>query len=602
MNDVSDVMTSISDTNAGPGFHTLLPAERHDTAPSVSRAFHLEAHFATGGTWSGVDQLIEVAYLSLLEMRQDRLIDQHLLELHMVLLDYRDRIQPKYWCLTDTAAAEEKTRFYPVDRAYRLVNGLVELVLSWKRALGDQGRWTVVAQNFNHAQHLATLFFSELARRGAGAWIEVVTEGGVSSAPPPRDTVGLGDVAIPSGADVRLEGKYPALYRYHQDHGNGLEAANLALQILTLYNSHGYYNEAKSFIGAIMPYFDELVGDDEVRRLEYASKINTSLFMTNDPTSALSVISERAAPYLTKPHLLANMNYIIAMHHLRYAEVKDLRLAEQHILRAVAIMQATDNDPAAPHRSFRKVFIDNGLAFLRARQGRHQEALDLCRSGYEFLTNKMGEDHHRLHRSILQYNIAQVYVMLQCLDAGLEHYRKAIAMDPNYSEYHNEVGNILQDLGRHREAIACYEQAIRCSAPYPEVFFNKAVCHARLQEQAEALVCFDMTLELNPQHQEAHALRADTCRELGDAAAALAGYDDVIAMGYESAAVRINRAVLHYNYHCFDRALADMDHVIALAPHEAGHYENRAAIYQAMGRHDLYLRDMGLANLGHEAA
>ena len=71
-----------------------------------------------------------------------------------------------------------------------------------------------------------------------------------------------------------------------------------------------------------MPYFDELVSDDEVKRLEYASKINTSLFMTNDPTSALSIISERAAPYLTKPHLLANMNYIVAMHHLRYAEVR----------------------------------------------------------------------------------------------------------------------------------------------------------------------------------------------------------------------------------------------------------------------------------------
>ena len=236
-------------------------------------------------------------------------------------------------------------------------------------------------------------------------------------------------------------------------------------------------------------------------------------------------------------------------------------------------MQAADDDLAAPHRPFRKVFIDNGLAFLRARQGRHQEALDLCQSGYELLTNKMGEDRHRLHRSILLYNIAQVYVMLGRLDNGLEHYRKAIAMDPNYSEYHNEVGNILQEQSRHREAIACYEQAIRCSAPYPEVFFNKAVCHARLEEQADALVCFDMTLELNPQHSEAHALRADTCRELGNAAAALAGYDTAIAMGYEAVAVRINRAVLHYNNGCFDLALADMDHVITLDPQEAGHYE-----------------------------
>ena len=182
---VSDVMASISDGNADPGLRTLLPVERHETAPSVSRTFQLDAHFGTGGTWSGVEPLIEAAYLSLLEMRQDALIDQHLLELHMVLLHHRDRIRPKYWCLTDTATAEEKTRFYPADRAYRLVHGLVALVLSWKRALGDQGRWTVVVRDFDHAQHLATRFFFELARRGAGgAWIDVVAESGVPAAPP----------------------------------------------------------------------------------------------------------------------------------------------------------------------------------------------------------------------------------------------------------------------------------------------------------------------------------------------------------------------------------------------------------------------------------
>ena len=453
-------------------------------------------------------------------------------------------------------------------------------------------------QTGNYAQHLATRFFTELARRGAAsAWIKVVAESGGPAVPFAHETPDLAGIAVVDSANVRFEGKYPALFQYYKDSGNGLAAASVAMQIVTLYNSHGYYNEAKSFIGTIMPYFDQLVGDDEVKRLEYVGRINTSLFMTNDSAKTLAIISEHATPYLTKPHLLASMNYIVAMHHLRYAEVKDLHLAEQHILRAVAIMHGTSDDPAVPQSPFRKVFIDNGLAFLRARQGRHQEALDLCQSGYEFLTSKMGEDRHRLHRSILQYNIAQVYVMIGCPDEGLEHYRKAIAMDPNYSEYHNEAGNILQEQGRYWEAISCYEQAIRCSAPYPEVFFNKAVCHARLEEPADALVCFDMTLELNPQHPEAHALRADMCRELGNPDAALAGYDTAIAMSYAAPAVRINRAALHYNNGSFDLALADMDHVIALDPHEAGHYENRAAIYQAMNLEDLFLRDMRLVLL-----
>jgi tetratricopeptide (TPR) repeat protein len=252
--------------------------------------------------------------------------------------------------------------------------------------------------------------------------------------------------------------------------------------------------------------------------------------------------------------------------------------------------------------AFRKVFIDNGLAFVRARQGRHREALDLCEAGYEFLSNEMGEDRHLLHRSVLQYNIAQVHVMLGRLDEGLEHYRKAMSMDPNYSEYFNEVGNILQEQGHYRPAVQHYQQAIRTSAPYPEVYFNKAVCHARLDELDEALGCFDISLELDPNQPERQALRADVLRELGRVDEALSGYDAAIALGYDSTAVRVNRAVLHYNNGSYDLALHDMDRVIDVEANQAAHYENRAAIYQAMRHDDLYERDIAMADRCRELA
>jgi tetratricopeptide (TPR) repeat protein len=283
------------------------------------------------------------------------------------------------------------------------------------------------------------------------------------------------------------------------------------------------------------------------------------------------------------------------MHHLRYAKAKDAHLAEQYILRAVENVRQAKGRPGDLQYAFVKVFVDNGLAFLRARQGYHQEALDLCQSGYDFITEELGEDRHLLHRSVLHYNIAQVYVMMGRLDEGLEYFSKTILMDPNYSEYHNETGNILQDQGRYQEAVDRYAVAIRCSAPYAEVYFNKAVCHARLEEYDVALHCFDFSLELNPDQPSAYALRADLLRELGRIDEALEGYDSAIALGYDSTAMRVNRAVLHYNNGSYAQALADMDHVIALDPDDGAHYENRAAIYQAMQREELYLRDLEMA-------
>jgi len=608
---------------------------RHDEAPTEPRIFRLDARFEAAGAWSGVDQLAELAYLGLLEIGEDAIVEEHLLELHMVLLQYRDRIRPKYLCLTDTATTAEKTRFYPVDRAYRLVHGLVGMVLQWKRALHDRSRWVMIVRNFDHAQHLATRFFGELARRSAvQGEIDVIVETrqhdwsdvalrlpGMQAVPAeswiaklepdppaPHDIseveIRMLEMQVADGADIDilLEQKYPMLLTYYRSSGDDLSAARIALKLFIIYNSCGYYYEAKTFMATFLPYFDQLVGNDEAKRIYYVSRMNICLLTTNDPAGALHLVDEFADSYLTRPHPLAQMHYILGMHYLRYAETKDIERAEQHILRAVGLIRAANDDPGSGQTPFQKVFIDNGLAFLRARQGRYQEALDLCQSGYQFLTKELGEDHHRLHRSVLQYNIAQVYVMLNRLEEGLNYYQNAIGMDPYYSEYHNESGNILQEQGRYPEAIQSYTWAIKYSAPYPEVYFNKAVCHARQEELEDALTCFEISLELKPSQPECHALRADVLRELGRVDEALEGYDTAIALGYNATAVRVNRAVLYYNNGSYGRALSDMDDVIAREAQEAAHYENRAAIYQAMNREDLYLRDLRAAQRCREPA
>ncbi len=442
------------------------------------RIFDVDARFESAGTWAGVEQLAEMAYHGLLNVGQDAIIEEHRLELHLVLLNYRGRIHPKYPCLTDTATANEKTRFYALDRAYRLVHGLVDMILQWKCALHDGTRWVVLVRNFDQAQHLGTRFFVELARRSTSAGeIDVVIETRQEGSDLARRLPGVRAVPVPPWVaefwphaaapqliseaeaamleaqlsdvpDTLLEQKYPPLLARYRSSGNRLAAARLALKIFMIYNSLGYYHEARYLMDLALPYFDQLVGKDEVRRIHYVSKLNICLVQTDDVAGALRVVQDLAASYLTMPHVVANMNYILGMHYLRYAQVKDLERAEQHILRAVETVRAVKDSPEAHEYPFQKVFIDNGLAFLRARQARHQEALELCKAGYDFLTREMGEDRHLLHRSVLQYNIAQVYVMLGRLEEGLEHYRNAIRMDPNYSEYHNEIGNILQDQER----------------------------------------------------------------------------------------------------------------------------------------------------------
>ncbi len=107
----------------------MISASSHEVANTERRHFDLDAHFERNGAWAGVGPLVEIAYLRLLEVGNPAIVEEHDYELYLALPRYRHKIRPKYLCLTDTAVGTEQTRFYPLERAYRLVHGLVGLVL-----------------------------------------------------------------------------------------------------------------------------------------------------------------------------------------------------------------------------------------------------------------------------------------------------------------------------------------------------------------------------------------------------------------------------------------------------------------------------------------
>ena len=601
----------------------LLPVSDHRpraplaSAADADRLFHIDVDFAHDGAWSGVRRLVAQAFDELHAQGHAARIERHNYELHRVLPEYRDRIVLRHACLTDTAHGSERTRNFPLDRAYRLVHGLVEMLLTWKRLSGAGRRWVVVVDNVDRAQHLAMRFIAELARRGAaddafeilvdaarvpGMRLEAAGIGldALGLAPLPAPTL---DEAAREALEQRLQGNdildweehYPALLAYRRARGDALESARIALRALCICNHYGYYHESASFADTVMPHFDAIVGDDEDSRWNFIGNVFQGLVTTGAEDRALALVLEHAEPYLRREDLRARMHYLLSMAYLRYTRAPNLAKAEEHILAAAESIQAARDALPAADFHFLKVFIDNGIAFLRVRQGRQAEALALCQSGYAVLTETLGEDKHMLHRSVLQYNTAQVYVMLGRSEEALEHYRKSIEMDPYYSEYYNEVGNILQRQERYEEAMALYDRAIEYSAPYPEVQFNKGVCLLALGRNDEARECFARSLELNPAQPDVYLVRAELHEAEGDADAALADYDTAIALAPESVPARVNRAVLHYSAGRFTDALADMDRVIALAPGEADHYLNRAEIHKAMAQRELYQRDLDAA-------
>ena len=185
------------------------------------------------------------------------------------------------------------------------------------------------------------------------------------------------------------------------------------------------------------------------------------------------------------------------MLHARFLPEKDFEKAEEYLERGIRYLDQAHKMPERD-RHFLRVFLLNGVAFVRHRQGRPLEAIELCKSGSEHLDRHLNPDQHRLHRSVLLYNTAQVYAALQMHEHAIENFSAAMSMDPNYSEYYNERGNVYLSMGAYKEAVQDYLAAIDLSAPYQEVWTNLGQCYRQMGRLEEAIQAYSRALDLDP--------------------------------------------------------------------------------------------------------
>jgi tetratricopeptide (TPR) repeat protein len=281
------------------------------------------------------------------------------------------------------------------------------------------------------------------------------------------------------------------------------------------------------------------------------------------------------------------------MLHARFLPTINLDEAEAYLDRARALLATAAPGSLTPERrAFLTVFMMNGLALVRLRQRRPQDAVALCRDGIALLNERLLPDQHRLYRSVLEYNIAQVYAQIGPCEEALRHFTATMAMDPNYSEYYNERGSVLFKLERLQEAEQDFRQAIDLSPPYPEVWTNLGQCYRAMDRLADAVAAYSRALDLDPTIGLALVGRADAQATLGNSGAALADYGAALRIKPDDAVTLASRAIVLYEIGDLSAALADLDRAIALTPEVADYYQNRAVALADLGRDEEAMADL----------
>jgi predicted O-linked N-acetylglucosamine transferase (SPINDLY family) len=93
---------------------------------------------------------------------------------------------------------------------------------------------------------------------------------------------------------------------------------------------------------------------------------------------------------------------------------------------------------------------------------------------------------------------------LEKTNDAIYYYKKAININPNYADAHNNLGNALKDSGKFEKAISCYEKAININPNYVQAYYNLGIIFEKLNNFQESINCYKKAIEIKPNYTRAH--------------------------------------------------------------------------------------------------
>lgn len=113
---------------------------------------------------------------------------------------------------------------------------------------------------------------------------------------------------------------------------------------------------------------------------------------------------------------------------------------------------------------------------------------------------------------------------------AIQCFNKALKNNPTYAEAWNNKGISLHSLGHFEEAIECYNKALAINHGYKKAWNMKGLSLSNLDKFEEALKCFDKALEIDSNFVPAWHNKGNCLSFLGDESGALKCYDKAIVI------------------------------------------------------------------------
>ncbi|HEU4621265.1 MAG TPA: tetratricopeptide repeat protein, partial [Burkholderiaceae bacterium] len=187
-------------------------------------------------------------------------------------------------------------------------------------------------------------------------------------------------------------------------------------------------------------------------------------------------------------------------------------------------------------------------------------------------------------------NIAACAWAARCAADGGRHeqalalWRRAVQLDPRDPQHRNGAAIALRKLGRSREAITEYLEALAHAPAVASLHANLGTLFFDLNMFGEALQCFDTALVLDPSLAPAHANRGQALRRLDRSEEAESAFRVSLALDARQPDAWNGLGTVAFDRLSFDEAQAAFSRAASLAPDHPDAVCNLGSVLSRQGR------------------
>ena len=153
------------------------------------------------------------------------------------------------------------------------------------------------------------------------------------------------------------------------------------------------------------------------------------------------------------------------------------------------------------------------------------------------------------------------------LERAENAFLRASAVNPNFSDAHNNLGVLLKDQGKLDAAIAAHERAMALKPDNADAYNNMGNALKDQGKLDAAIAAYEHALALKPDCADAYNNMGNALKDQGKLDAAIAAYERALALKPDNADAYNNMGVTLQEQGKLDAAIAAYERAMALKPH-----------------------------------